>query len=142
MKLCDDFILGRFEAKKAGSRHSLLIENLQEVDFGSYMCFASNSMGSAQKIIEIAQEDKDNNENKSGKFEKYGRDRNYKILNKNLQRDRKALIKFRMKMEKEIESIKSELSFKEGRLKSVKMEDSFEKAILSDLGTFRLFSMK
>ena len=119
-----------------------MIENLQELDFGSYMCFASNSMGSAQKIIEIIEEDKENNENKSGKSEKNGRDRNYKILNKNLQRDRKALIKFRMKMEKEIESIKSELSFKKGRLKSVKMEDSFEKAILSDLGNKGTLSLK
>ena len=136
------FISGRFEAKKAGSRYTLLIENLQELDFGSYMCFASNSMGSAQKIVEIMEEDKENNENKSGKSEKNGRDRNYKILNKNLQRDRKALIKFRMKMEKEIESIKSELSFKKGRLKSVKMEDSFEKAILSDLGNKGTLSLK
>ena len=91
-------------------------------------------MGSAQKMLDIKEEDKDNKEISSVKADIHGRDRNYKILNRNLQRDRKALIKFKLKMEKEIESIKSELSYKEGGSTKLKIEESFEKAILSDLG--------
>ena len=93
-------------------------------------------MGSAQKMLDIKEEDKDNKETSSVKADIHGRDRNYKILNRNLQRDRKALIKFKLKMEKEIESIKSELSYKEGGSTKLKIEESFEKAILSDLGKY------
>ena len=127
---------GRTEAQQAGSRQILLIHNIQESDYGPYMCYASNSMGSVQKIIEIKVEDKDNTESQYGQTEKNEKDlqRNYKILNKNLHKDRKALIKFKFKMEQEIQSIKNDLSLKNTYSKGVKMEDSFEKAILADIG--------
>ena len=88
---------GRTEAQQAGSRQILLIHNIQESDYGSYMCYATNSMGSVQKIIEIKVEDKDNKESQYRQVEKNEKDlqRNYKILNKNLHTDRKALIKFK-----------------------------------------------
>ena len=124
-------ISGRIEARKAGSRHVLLIQNIQDSDYGSYMCYSTNSMGSAQVLLEVKEEDKDN---KSAKKEKQGGDRNYKMLNRNLQKDRKALIKFKLRMEKEIEWIKTELNLKKDGMRNVKIEDSFEKAILSDLG--------
>ena len=127
---------GRIEAQQASSRQKLLIHNIQESDYGSYMCYATNSMGSVQKIIEIKVEDKDNKESQYGQVEKNEKDlqRNYKILNKNLHKDRKALIKFKFKMEQEIQSIKNDLSLKNTYGKGVKMEDSFEKAILADIG--------
>ena len=111
-----------------------MVQNVQESDYGSYMCYATNSIGSVQKIVEMKVDDKDNQESQSGQAEKRGKDRNYKILNKNLHKDRKALIKFKLKMEAEIESIKSELSLKNTKRKGVKMEEPFEAAILSDLG--------
>ena len=77
---------------------------------------------------------------RDGQVEKNEKDlrRNYKILNTNLRKDRKALIKFKFKMEQEIQSIKNELSLKKTYSKGVKMEDSFEKAILADIGNLIL----
>ena len=117
-----------------------MIHNFQESDYGSYMCYATNSIGSVQKIIEIKAEDKENKEFEFGQTQSYGKhsksekdhQRNYKILKKNLDKDRKSLIKLKLKMENEIQSIKNELSLKNS--KRVGMEDSFEQAILADLG--------
>ena len=65
---------GRFEAQMAGARHILLVNNvqvllfikmivwknklkcvfyLQEDDYGTYMCYATNSLGSVQKLLEV-----------------------------------------------------------------------------------------
>ena len=100
-------------------------------------------MGSVQKIIEIKVEEKDNKESQYGQPKKHEKDlqRNYKILNKNLLKDRKAVIKFKFEMEQEIQSIKNELSLKKTYSKGVKMEDSFEQAILADIGNFILSSL-
>ena len=108
----------------------LIIHNIQAADYGSYMCYAKNSLGSDQKIAELKEEDKDNEHGIKDK----NLQRNFKILNRNLHKDRKALIKFKSKMEKEIQSIKNELNLKKALEKNVKMEGSFEKAILADLG--------
>ena len=51
------FSSGRVEAQRAGTRHVLVIHNLQESDYGFYMCYATNSMGSVQKSVEISDED-------------------------------------------------------------------------------------
>jgi len=122
-------ITGRIEAAHAGTRQMLIIHNIQAADYGSYMCYAKNSLGSDQKIAELKEEDKDNEHGIKDK----NLQRNFKILNRNLHKDRKALIKFKSKMEKEIQSIKNELNLKKALEKNVKMEGSFEKAILADL---------
>ena len=142
--MCQTKFLGRLEAQRAGSRQILVIHNIQESDYGSYMCYATNSIGSVQKIIEIKAEDKENKEFDfgHGKHVKSEKDhqRNYKILKKNLDKDRKSLIKLKLKMENEIQSIKNELSLKNS--KRVGMEDSFEQAILADLGILGIQILK
>jgi len=130
-------LTGRMEAQRAGTKQILLIHNIQEGDYGSYMCYASNSIGSVQKIIELNAEHKINKEfgqtQSNGKQPKSERSlqRNYKILKRNLDKDRKTLINFKNIMEHEIQNIRNELSVK--HRKSGGMEDSFEQAILADL---------
>ena len=141
---CKTNISGRVEAQRAGTRQVLVIHNLQESDYGPYMCYATNSIGSIQKIIEITAEDKDNNKIDFGqsqgneKNEESVKDlnRNYRVMKNNFDNDRKSLIKMRHKMEKEIEIIKNELSLK--IRKGVGMEEPFEKAILADLGKLEI----
>ena len=43
----------RKEYQKAGSKHILVIHNTQGSDFGNYMCYASNSIGSSFMISSI-----------------------------------------------------------------------------------------
>ena len=130
------------EAQRAGTKQILLIHNIQEGDYGSYMCYASNSIGSVQKIIELNAEHKINKEfgqtQSNGKQPKSERSlqRNYKILKRNLDKDRKTLINFKNIMEHEIQNIRNELSVK--HRKSGGMEDSFEQAILADLGKLQV----
>ena len=46
----------------AGSKHILVIRNTQGSDYGSYMCYATNSIGSTQKMIDVKAEDRSNKE--------------------------------------------------------------------------------
>ena len=45
----------------------LLIHNMQESDYGQYMCYARNSMGSVQRTVEIADTDSRDKKNYNDK---------------------------------------------------------------------------
>lgn len=46
-------LTGRVEAQMAGARHVLVVRNIQEGDYGTYMCYATNSLGSKQQLQEV-----------------------------------------------------------------------------------------
>ena len=109
------------------------------------MCYAKNSMGSVQRIIEISANDKNKIDSDQSKVNdkndesaKY-LNNEYKMMKKNLDKDRKALKKMKNKMENEIESIKKELVLK--NRKGVGIEATFEQAILADLGNMKGINM-
>jgi len=127
----------RIEAQRAGTRHVLVIHNLQESDYGHYMCYATNSMASVQKSIEISEEEAKtvgldhlggNSKNKESEIDLSIK---YKKLKKSLEKDQKALQKMTNKMENEIEQIKKELISK--NRKGTFEEGTFDQAILADL---------
>ena len=62
VSLSDD----RVKTQLAGSNHVLIISRLRPDDTGSYMCYATNDLGSSQRITEIThehilEEEEDNN---------------------------------------------------------------------------------
>ena len=120
----------------------LVIHNLQESDYGHYMCYATNSMASVQKSIEISEEEAKtvgldhlggNSKNKESEIDLSIK---YKKLKKSLEKDQKALQKMTNKMENEIEQIKKELISK--NRKGTFEEGTFDQAILADLGNLEL----
>ena len=41
----------RLQYQQAGSKHILIIQNTQGSDYGTYMCYATNSIGQYRQII-------------------------------------------------------------------------------------------
>ena len=46
--------MDRINYNNIGSRHTLIIGQVEEEDFGKYFCKASNNLGSKQKVIELS----------------------------------------------------------------------------------------
>ena len=101
----------------AGSKHILVIRNTQGSDYGSYMCYATNSIGSTQKMIDVKAEDRNNKElaysEESTSEESEGDKKlatvdstQFTALKKQLERQRRLLGSFKKKIEKELKEMK------------------------------------
>ena len=101
----------------AGSKHILVIRNTQGSDYGSYMCYATNSIGSTQKMIDVKAEDRSNKEltySEENTSEESEGDKKlapvdstqFTALKKQLERQRRLLGSFKKKIEKELKEMK------------------------------------
>ena len=115
---------------------------MQESDYGQYMCYATNSMGSKRGTVEIAdtdnrvmKADKDKTDDVKDHPQKDASNK-YKILKKNVDKNRQTLVEMKDKMETEIENMKNELRSR--KTVGYEMEDIFSQTILSDIGEVTL----
>lgn len=108
----------RTEHQVAGSKHILVIRNTQGSDYGSYMCYATNSIGSTQKMIDVKAEDRSNKElaySEENTSEASDGDKplesvdsaQFTALKKQLERQRRLLGSFKKKIEKELKEMKA-----------------------------------
>ena len=102
----------------AGSKHILVIRNTQGSDYGSYMCYATNSIGSTQKMIDVKAEDRSNKElaySEENTTEASEGENpvetvdstQFTALKKQLERQRRILGSFKKKIEKELKEMKA-----------------------------------
>lgn len=115
---------------------------MQESDYGQYMCYATNSMGSRREEVEIADTDNramkaddDKTDDVKDHPQKDARNE-YKILQKNVIKNRQTLVEMKDKMETEIENMKNELMSR--KTVGYETEDIFSQTILSDIGEVTL----
>ena len=111
----------RTEYQRAGSKHILIIHNTQGSDFGTYMCYATNSIGGEQEMVEVSANDRSDSKLKYGDSESEGDQSastdseaavNFKTIKKQLERHRRIVAGFRQKIEKEIKLLQTQVNSK------------------------------
>ena len=126
----------RVEFHKGGNNHVLVLSNTIEEDTGTYMCYATNSMGSAIKSLEITSKDiilktKKNNitilENQSDLEVKM------QDIKDQLDKERESLLTLRNIFEEEVKDIKQKITKKAANI-SLKSSNLQHSAIEEDLG--------
>ena len=95
-----------------------MIRNTQGSDYGGYICYATNSIGSTQKMIDVKAEDRSNKElaySEENTSEASDGDKpletvdsiQFTALKKQLERQRRLLGSFKKKIEKELKEMKA-----------------------------------
>ncbi|XP_023324662.1 protein amalgam isoform X2 [Eurytemora carolleeae] len=131
---------GRIEVGEAGTRSILIIRGFQDGDYGTYVCYARNLLGNLQQSIQVLQADRDNikqTNTGTGGEGLEGVKEGIRILRKSIEKDHKTMLNFRRRIEKEIEMIKEN----QGNLSLPvkRTQNSFDKAILSDIGRIKQY---
>jgi len=138
----------RMSSQQAGPTNVLILQNFQDSDRGLYMCYASNSLGTVQRIFKVDathSEDINNNSSNHNNIYNYNNNNNIDLgeqseLIEELRQNILSLSQGRhqdheliMRLKDQFDNIFTEKQNNNRSVLFSGVENSFDKAILSDL---------